>query len=155
MTAPDIAAIIESTKEIDRLQDKLKDVIIEINTLHKKLQTNPKVVEKPGDTSLSRLRYLYTQGKELSENEENVSNQLLKQLDALLPSGSSWLHKKRIAAAEGNDQKKKRMKSDSDIPKLSTSMHNHLDSCINLKGEEVAARVRVEGDKEEWLVVKV
>ncbi|KAL9675292.1 hypothetical protein QQ045_003494 [Rhodiola kirilowii] len=152
MSAPDTAAIIESAKEIDRLRDELKEVIQEINKLHKKLQTNPEVVEKPGDTSLSRLRYLYTKGKELSENEENVSNQLLKQLDALLPGGPSGQQKRRI---EGNEQKKKRMKNDSDIPKLSASMRNHLESCVNLKGEEVAARVRVEGDKEEWLVVKV
>ncbi|CAM8965334.1 unnamed protein product [Rhodiola kirilowii] len=155
MSAPDTAAIIESAKEIDRLRDELKEVIQEINKLHKKLQTNPEVVEKPGDTSLSRLRYLYTKGKELSENEENVSNQLLKQLDALLPGGPSGQQKRRIGTAEGNEQKKKRMKNDSDIPKLSASMRNHLESCVNLKGEEVAARVRVEGDKEEWLVVKV
>ncbi|CAM8962500.1 unnamed protein product [Rhodiola kirilowii] len=152
MSAPDTAAIIDSAKEIDRLRDELKEVIQEINKLHKKLQTNPEVVEKPGDTSLSRLRHLYTQGKELSENEENVSNQLLKQLDALLPGGPSGQQKRRI---EGNEQKKKRMKNDSDIPKLSASMRNHLESYVNLKGEEVAARVRVEGDKEEWLVVKV
>uniref|UniRef100_A0A7N0TP45 SGF29 C-terminal domain-containing protein n=1 Tax=Kalanchoe fedtschenkoi TaxID=63787 RepID=A0A7N0TP45_KALFE len=155
MSAPDAAAIIESAKEIDRLRDELKEVIQEINKLHKKLQTTPEVVERPGDNTLSRLRYLYTQGKELSQNEENVSNQLLKQLDALLPSGPSGKQKRRIGTAEGNDLKKKRMKTDSDIQKLSTSMRNHLDIYANLKGEEVAARVRVEGDKEEWLVVKV
>lgn len=29
----------------------------------------PEVVEKPGDTSLSKLKMLYAQAKELSENE--------------------------------------------------------------------------------------
>lgn len=29
----------------------------------------PEVVEKPGDNSLARLKFLYTQAKELSESE--------------------------------------------------------------------------------------
>jgi len=31
--------------------------------------TAPEVVEKPGDTSLARLKVLYTQAKDLSESE--------------------------------------------------------------------------------------
>lgn len=33
------------------------------------LDAAPEIVEKPGDTSLSKLKILYIQAKELSENE--------------------------------------------------------------------------------------
>ncbi|GFY87248.1 SGF29 tudor-like domain-containing protein [Actinidia rufa] len=83
----------------------------------------------------------------------SVSNQLLAQLDALIPSGPPGHPRKRI---EGNDQKKKRIKADSDISRLSPSMRNHLDSPASLKGEQVAARVTEENaEKDEWFVVKV
>lgn len=42
-----------------------------------------------------------------------------------------------IFIAEGNEQKKKRMKSDSDISRVSPSMRNHLDALASLKGEQV------------------
>lgn len=58
--------------------------------------------------------------------------------------------------AEGNEQKKKRMKADPDVPRLSPSVRNHLDILASLKGEQVAARVTQENaDKDEWFIVKV
>ncbi|KAL7232664.1 hypothetical protein ACSBR2_010638 [Camellia fascicularis] len=158
MSSPDIAVILETSKELDRLRKEEEDVLFEINKMHKKLQSTPEVVEKPGDNSLLRLKMLYTQAKELSESEVNISNQLLVQLDALIPSGPRQ-QRRRIGVCknlEGNEQKKKRMKADSDIPRLSPSMRNQLDALASLKGEQVAARVTQENaEKDEWFVVKV
>ncbi|PHT96504.1 hypothetical protein BC332_34570 [Capsicum chinense] len=57
---------------------------------------------------------------------------------------------------EGNEQKKKRMKGDPDIPRLTPSMRNQQEFFANLKGEQVAARVAQEdGEKDEWVIVKV
>uniref|UniRef100_A0A5B6YKS0 SGF29 C-terminal domain-containing protein n=2 Tax=Davidia involucrata TaxID=16924 RepID=A0A5B6YKS0_DAVIN len=153
MSSPDIAAILDNSKDLDRLRKEQEEVLLEINKMHKKLQSTPEMVEKPGDNSLSRLKMLYTQAKELSESEENVSNQLLGQLNALMPSGPPGQQRRRI---EGNEQKKKRMKSDSDISRLSPSVRNQLDALASLKGEQVAARVTQEdAEKDEWFVVKV
>ncbi|KAM0049185.1 hypothetical protein Hdeb2414_s0008g00282951 [Helianthus debilis subsp. tardiflorus] len=91
----------------------------------------PEVVEKPGDNSLSRLKMLYVQAKELSETEVAVSSQLLSQLIALIPTGPLGQQRRRM---EGNEQKKKRMKADLDVPRLSPSLCNHRDHLANLKG---------------------
>ncbi|PSS30407.1 SAGA-associated factor like [Actinidia chinensis var. chinensis] len=153
MSSPDIAAILEISKDLDRLRKDQEEILLDINKMHKKLQSAPEVVEKPGDNSLLKLKSLYIQAKEFSEKEITVSNQLLAQLDALIPSGPPGHPRKRI---EGNDQKKKRIKADSDISRLSPSMRNHLDSPASLKGEQVAARVTEENaEKDEWFVVKV
>ncbi|KAJ9152840.1 hypothetical protein P3X46_026355 [Hevea brasiliensis] len=153
MSSPDIAGILENSRELDRLRKEQEEVLSEINKMHKKLQATPEVVEKPGDNSLSRLKILYTQAKDLSENEVNVSNQLLSQLDLLLPSGPLAQQRRRI---EGSDQKRKRMKNESDISRLSPSMRNQLEACASLKGEQVAARVTGNNaEKDEWFVVKV
>ncbi|XLS98841.1 hypothetical protein HN51_041576 [Arachis hypogaea] len=101
----------------------------------------PEVVEKPGDNSLARLKILYTQAKDLSDSEAQISSLLINQLDTLLPSGQGQ-PRRRI---EGNEQKRKRVKTESDISRMS-----------NLKGEQVAARVTPRNaDKDEWFVVKV
>lgn len=42
--------------------------------------------------------------------------------------------------AEGNEQKKKRMKADSDMPRLSPSMR-HQEALANLKGEQVISQL--------------
>lgn len=42
--------------------------------------------------------------------------------------------------AEGNEQKKKRMKADSDMPRLSPSMR-HPEALANLKGEQVISQL--------------
>ncbi|KAI3776904.1 hypothetical protein L1987_46694 [Smallanthus sonchifolius] len=124
MSSPDIAGILDQSKELDRLRKDQEEILLEINKMHKKLQSTPEVVEKPGDNSLSRLKMLYIQAKELSE--------------------------------KGNEQKKKRMKADPDVPRVSPSLRNHLDHLANLKGEQVAARVTQEdADKDEWFIVKV
>ncbi|XP_021593638.1 SAGA-associated factor 29 homolog A isoform X2 [Manihot esculenta] len=152
MSSPDIAGILESSRELDRLRKEQEEVLLEINKMHKKLNATPEVVEKPGDNSLSRLKILYTQAKDLSENEVTVSNNLLNLLDALLPSGPPGQQRRRI----GSDQKRKRMKNESDISRLSPAMRNQLEACASLKGEQVAARVTGNNaEKDEWFVVKV
>ncbi|CAN0924588.1 SAGA-associated factor 29 homolog A [Linum grandiflorum] len=152
-SSPDISAILDNSRELDRLRKEQEEVLLEINKMHKKLQATPEVVEKPGDNSLPKLKILYMQARDLSETEISVSNTLLSQLDALLPSGPQGQQRRRI---EGNEQKRKRMKADSDIPRLSPSMRNQLDACASLIGEQVAARVTGDdAEKDEWFVVKV
>ncbi|KAL6007265.1 hypothetical protein ACLOJK_032761 [Asimina triloba] len=112
---------------------------------------DPEVVT---DNLLNRLRALYGQAKELSENEASVSSALANQLDNLMQSGVSTAQRKKI---EVNEQKKKR-KADSDMPRfsLAVSMRNQLEQAANLKGEQVAARVNADdADNDEWFVVKV
>lgn len=153
MSSPDIAGILDNSKELERLRKDQEEILVEINKMHKKLQTTPEVVEKPGDTSLMRLQVLYLQAKELCEKEVVVSTQLLGQLDALLPSVTSGQHRRRI---DGSEQKRKRVKADSDVLRQSPSMRSHLESLANLKGEQVAARVsQDDAGKDEWFVVKV
>ncbi|KAJ7974671.1 SGF29 tudor-like domain [Quillaja saponaria] len=153
MSSPDIAGILGNSKELDRLRKEQEDVLIEINKMHKKLQATPELVEKPGDNSLSRLKILYTHAKDLSESEVSISNALLSQLDALLPSGPAGQPRRRL---EGSEQKRKRMKSDSDIPRLFPTVRNQLEACASRKGEQVAAKVTPDdADKDEWFVVKV
>lgn len=152
MSAPDISSILENSKELDRLRKEQEDVLTEINKMHKKLQTTPEVVDKHGDNSLTKLKNLYAHAKELSEIEVRVSNALLGQLDALLPPAPPG-PRRRI---EGNEQKKKQKKNDSDISRVSSYLRNQLDSCASLKGEQVAARVKSEDpEKDEYIVVKV
>ncbi|EOA24645.1 hypothetical protein CARUB_v10017914mg [Capsella rubella] len=151
-SSPDIAGILDNTKELDRLRKEQEEVLVEINKMHKKLQATPEIVEKPGDTSLSKLKNLYIQAKELSESEVTVSNILLSQLDSLLPSGPTGQQRRKL---EGNEQKRKRMKVDSDV-RVSPSMRNQIEAYASLKGEQVAARVTAEdAEKDEWFVVKV
>ncbi|KAI3761909.1 hypothetical protein L1987_52332 [Smallanthus sonchifolius] len=69
MSSPDIAGILDQSKELDRLRKDQEEILLEINKMHKKLQSTPEVVEKPGDNSLSRLKMLYIQAKDLSESE--------------------------------------------------------------------------------------
>ncbi|KAL3629159.1 SAGA-associated factor 29 A [Castilleja foliolosa] len=157
MSSPDIIGMLDNSKELDRLRKEQEEVLLEINKMHKKLQSicraAPEVVEKLGDISLSRLKTLYTRAKDLSESEVTVSSQLLGQIDALLPTGTQGQLRRRL---EGNEQKKKRAKADSEMPRLSPSMCSHLESLANLKGEQVAARItQEEAGKDEWFVVKV
>ncbi|KAK6913057.1 SGF29 tudor-like domain [Dillenia turbinata] len=167
-SSPEVGSILDNCKELDRLRKEQEDVLMEINKLHKKLQTTPEMVEKPGDTSLSRLKTLYTNAKELSELEVSISSQLINQLDNLMPSGPSGQQQRR--RIDGSEQKKKKVKADSDISRLSPSIRSQLEHANNLKGEQacihndlsvysiakVAARVTLdEADKDEWFVVKV
>ncbi|KAI4350618.1 hypothetical protein L6164_005061 [Bauhinia variegata] len=172
MSSTDIAGILDNSKELDRLRKEQEEVLIEINKMHKRLQATPEVVEKPGDSSLSRLKLLYTHAKELSETEVSISNLLLTQLGALLPQGQPGQPRRRIGkgallhpivtqlihgdALPPNTMKRKRMKTDSDISRLSPSLRNQLETFASLKGEQVAARVtQDDADKDEWFVVKV
>ncbi|XP_022928184.1 uncharacterized protein LOC111435081 [Cucurbita moschata] len=148
MSSLDIDGILVNTKELDRLRKEQEVVVLEINKMHKKLLATPKVVEKPGDNSLSKLKHLYTQAKQLSEDEVSVSTTLLGQLETLLPAGPPGQPRRRI-------EKAKRMKADPDNARLSPAMRN-LEACANLKDEQVAARVTPDGaEKDEWFIVKV
>ncbi|RZC71265.1 hypothetical protein C5167_034446 [Papaver somniferum] len=69
MSTIEISSILENSKELDRLRKEQEDVLLEINKIHKKLQSTPEMVEKSGDNVLLKLRALYVQAKELSENE--------------------------------------------------------------------------------------
>ncbi|KAH1128726.1 hypothetical protein J1N35_000104 [Gossypium stocksii] len=152
MSSPDIASIMDNSRELDRLRKDQEEVLVEINKLHKKLQATPEVVEKPGDSSLSRLKSLYIQAKDLSEREVVISNSLVSKLDTFLPSGAPGQQRRKI---DGSEQKRRRMKSDSDISRLSPSMRSHIEACASLKDEQVAARVTSDAEKDEWFVVKV
>ncbi|XP_052728882.1 SAGA-associated factor 29 homolog B isoform X2 [Vigna angularis] len=173
MSSPDVVSLLESSKELDRVRKEQEEILSEINKLHKKLQTTPEVVEKPGDTSLARLKVLYTQAKDLSESEANISSLMLSQIDGILPTGPQGQTRRRIGKGKvysldthlccnvGNEQKRKRVKTESDISRLNPTMRNHLEACASLKGEQliscqVAARVTPRNaDKDEWFVVKV
>ncbi|GLU11350.1 hypothetical protein SLE2022_281050 [Rubroshorea leprosula] len=152
MSSPEISGILDISKELDQLRKEQEEVLSEINKIHKKLGAPPEVIEKLGDTLL-KLKNLYIQAKDLSEKEVKVSTALLNQLDALLPSGTPGQQRRKL---EGNDQRRKRMKTDSDISRLFPSVRNHVEACAGLKGEQVAARVRPENaEKDVWIVAKV
>ncbi|MBA0789034.1 hypothetical protein Gotri_025288 [Gossypium trilobum] len=57
--------------------------------------------------------------------------------------------------ANGRKQKKRGMKSDSDISHPSPSMQSHIDACVSLKDKQVAARVTSDAKMDEWFAVKV
>ncbi|CAN7125132.1 unnamed protein product [Brassica rapa subsp. narinosa] len=152
-STPDITGILENTKELDRLRKEQEEVLVEVNKIHKKLRSSPEVVEKPGDTSLSQLKNLFIQAKELSESEVTVSNIRLAQLDSLLPSGQQ---RGKLEVAEGNGLKRKRMKAGSDVTRVPPSIRNQMKAYASLKGEQVAARMTADdAEQDEWLVVKV
>ncbi|KAK1568464.1 hypothetical protein Q3G72_024864 [Acer saccharum] len=88
-------------------------------------------------------------GDEVNKSEEHIWKHM---------NGKRFLNKLAnvILVSEGNEQKRKRMKNDSDIPRLSPSLRNQLDNCASLKGEQVAARITAENaERDEWFVVKV
>ncbi|EEE53067.1 hypothetical protein OsJ_35809 [Oryza sativa Japonica Group] len=121
--------------------------------MHKKILSSPEMVDKQVDATLIRLRALYTRAKELCESEVSASSALVGLLDGLLQSGTSAAQRKKIEVGE---QKKKRMKSDTDTTRFSSaSMRSQLDQATNLKGEQVAAKVKSDEEKDEWFVVKV
>ncbi|XP_066358737.1 SAGA-associated factor 29 homolog A-like isoform X2 [Miscanthus floridulus] len=148
----DIAGLLEKAKELDQLKKDQDDIVVEINKIHKKVLASPDMVDKSVDAILLKLRGLYARAKELSENEISASNALIGLLDGLLQSGASTAQKKKIVG----EQKKKRIKSDTDSARFSAaSMRNQLDQAASLKGEQVAARVKSDDEKDEWFVVKV
>ncbi|TVU51608.1 hypothetical protein EJB05_03048, partial [Eragrostis curvula] len=149
----DVGGLLEKAKELDQLKKDQDEVAGEINKIHKKILASPEMVDKSVDTILLKLRTLYTHAKELSESEISASNALIGMLDGLLQSGASTAQRKKIEVGE---QKKKRIKSDTETPRFSAaSMRNQLDQAANLKGEQVAARVKSDDEKDEWFVVKV
>ncbi|KAL6528170.1 hypothetical protein OROHE_015120 [Orobanche hederae] len=106
--------------------------------------------------SLSRLK-LYTQAKELSETEASYCNTIVRITGCIIASWDSRATSEKDRRSEGNEQqKRKRVKADSDVLRLSPSMRSHLESIANLKGEQVAAMVSQEdAGGDEWFVVKV
>ncbi|XP_074570571.1 SAGA-associated factor 29 homolog A-like [Curcuma longa] len=155
MSGGEVNAMLEKCKELDQLRDEQEKVFQEINKIHKKLQTNPEIVEKSGDAILGRLKSLYCHAKDLCENEVSASTTLMNQIDCLIQSGGSATQRKKI---DITDQRKKRMKPDSDNSRFppATSIRSQLELAANLKGEQVAARVSSDdAEKDEWIVVKV
>jgi len=139
--------------DLDQLWKEQKVVITKINNMHREVCSSPEMVDKSVDAILLKLRGLYTRAKELSESEISASTALIGLLDGLLQSGASTAQRKKIEIGE---QKKKRIKSDTDTARFSAaSMRNQLDQAANLKGEQVAARVKSDDEKDEWFVVKV
>ncbi|XP_051115361.1 SAGA-associated factor 29 homolog A-like [Andrographis paniculata] len=153
MSSSDIAAIMHNASELEGVREQLEEILVEINTIHEKLKNTPEVVEKLGDSSLSRVRMLYMLGKELSEREAEVSYQLVKQLDAFLDSivgREQWM-------TEEDVELEAFMKANLDYLKSSSpSMQSDPDSPASLKGEQVAAKVGVDDNQSEmWFVVRV
>uniref|UniRef100_K3Z8S1 SGF29 C-terminal domain-containing protein n=1 Tax=Setaria italica TaxID=4555 RepID=K3Z8S1_SETIT len=146
----DIASLLEKAKELDQLKKDQDEVVAEINKMHKKVLATPETVDKAVDSFLLKLRGLYARAKELSESEISASTALIGLLDGLLQSGASTAQRKKMVG----DQKKKRIKSDTDTARFS-AVRNQLDQAANLKGEQVAARVKSDDEKDEWFVVKV
>lgn len=149
-----ISGLLDKSKELDQLRKEQEETLLEINRIHKKLQSSPEMVEKAGDNTLNTLRNLYSTAKRLSEHEMSASQQLVLQLDTLLQSGFTAAHRKKMEVSE---QKKKRLKSDTDLPRFPpASMRSQLEQLASLKGEQVAARVtNDDAEKDEWFVVKV
>uniref|UniRef100_A0A0D3HTG8 SGF29 C-terminal domain-containing protein n=1 Tax=Oryza barthii TaxID=65489 RepID=A0A0D3HTG8_9ORYZ len=145
--------LLEKLNHLDQLQKDQDSITEKINEIHKILRFSPEMVDKQVDATLIRLRALYTRAKELCESEVSASSALVGLLDGLLQSGTSAAQRKKIEVGE---QKKKRMKSDTDTTRFSSaSMRSQLDQATNLKGEQVAAKVKSDEEKDEWFVVKV
>ncbi|XP_062151496.1 SAGA-associated factor 29 homolog B-like isoform X2 [Alnus glutinosa] len=59
-------------------------------------------------------------------------------------------------ADPGNDKKRKRVKTDSNISRKPANVQSELEACASLKFKQVAAKVTpAEADKDDWFVVKV
>ncbi|KAE9466435.1 hypothetical protein C3L33_01657, partial [Rhododendron williamsianum] len=71
MPSPDIARMLDNSKELDRLRRVQEEVLLEINNMHDRIRSSPEVLQRYGDIFLTRLKMLYTQAKELSESEVN------------------------------------------------------------------------------------
>ncbi|RCV18573.1 hypothetical protein SETIT_3G311800v2 [Setaria italica] len=147
----ELGVLLEKFSDLDQLQKEQEIVITEINNMHRKICSSPETVDKAVDSFLLKLRGLYARAKELSESEISASTALIGLLDGLLQSGASTAQRKKM---EVGDQKKKRIKSDTDTARFS-AVRNQLDQAANLKGEQVAARVKSDDEKDEWFVVKV
>ncbi|XP_039839159.1 SAGA-associated factor 29 homolog A-like isoform X2 [Panicum virgatum] len=149
----ELGVLLKELNDLDQLRKEQEVVITKINNVHREICSSPEMVDKSVDAILLKLRGLYTRAKELSESEISASTALIGLLDGLLQSGASTAQRKKIEIGE---QKKKRIKSDTDTARFSAaSMRNQLDQAANLKGEQVAARVKSDDEKDEWFVVKV
>ncbi|KAK1258587.1 hypothetical protein QJS04_geneDACA014836 [Acorus gramineus] len=108
-------------------------------------------LRKEQEVVLSEINRIH---KKLQSSE----NMLVGQLDTLLQPGLPAVPAAQRKKIEVSEQKKKRVKADSEIPRLSpaASIRIQLDHAASLKGERVAARVRADdAEKDDWLVVKV
>ncbi|CAL5093857.1 unnamed protein product [Urochloa decumbens] len=145
--------LLKKLNDLDQLWKEQGVVTTKINDMHREICSSPEFADKTSDAFLLKLRGLYARAKELSESEISASTALIGLLDGLLQSGTSAPQRKKI---EVGDPKKKRIKSDTDTARFSAaSMRNQLEQAANLKGEQVAARVKSDDEKDEWFVVKV
>ncbi|XP_078433766.1 SAGA-associated factor 29 homolog A-like isoform X2 [Wolffia australiana] len=152
MSGVELPGLFEKAKELDQLRKDQEEVLSEINKIHKKLQSTQDMNEKSLDNMLLKLRTLYARAKDLSESEISASGVLIERVDSLLQTGLSASQRKKIEVGE---QKKRRIKQDSDTSRIqSATIRNQIDPST-LMGEQVAAKVTEDAEKSEWFIVKV
>ncbi|BFI19489.1 SAGA-associated factor 29 [Marchantia polymorpha subsp. ruderalis] len=144
-------------KEMERLRKEQDLVIRKINKIHSKLsQTPPEKAEKYGEKLWFQLRGFYVQAKNLADEEESLIGNSITEIEALIAPGQAPPHRKKSEAS--NEQKRKRIKTETDLPRLSSpalprTPAAHLSVSV---GDQVAARVTAdEAENHEWIVVKV
>ncbi|RWW40512.1 hypothetical protein BHE74_00054071 [Ensete ventricosum] len=158
MSGIEISVLLDKSKELDQLRKEQEEVHQEINKIHKKLQSStspPILLLAPfHNSSILLLEFLVL--------PPETSDAILIKLRQL------YCHAKDLSENEVSEQKKKRMKSDSDIARFppNASMRSQLEHAANQKGEQyfwkhffifqVAARVSSDdAEKDEWFIVKV
>lgn len=143
----------EYLRELERLRRSQETVINKINKIHSRLiKTSPEVAEKYAEKLWIKLRTLYNDAKQLADDEDRVAAALISQIDIFLAPGQATAHRKK---SEG-EQKRKRMKAETDPSRLASPSISLRCSTDHLVGDQVAARVSPDNaDKDEWIVVKV
>lgn len=144
----------ECLRELERLRRDQEVVINKINKIHSRLiKTSPDVAEKYAEKLWIKLRALYNEAKAYADEEDRVSGTLITQINTLIALGQA--RKK----TEGGEQKRKRMKAETDPSRLSApsiNLRSPADHGVVHIGDQVAARISSDNaDKDEWIVVKV
>ncbi|MCO5557560.1 hypothetical protein L7F22_011126 [Adiantum nelumboides] len=145
----------ENLRELERLRRSQEAVINKINKIHSRLSAE--VAERYGETLWMKLRNLYSDAKQYADEEDRVSQALIAQIETFIVPGQTTTHRKK--SADGAEQKRRRVKGDTDSSRLSSpsiSLRCSTDHGVVLVGDQVAARVSSDNaDKDEWIVVKV
>eukprot|EP00250_Pteridium_aquilinum_P011296 c19973_g1_i1 orf=1044-1862(-) len=144
-------------RELERLRRSQEAVINKINKIHSRLiKTSPDVAEKYAEKLWIKLRTLYNDAKQYADDEDKITAALIAQIDTFMTPGQATAYRKK---SEGGEQKRKRMKADTDPSRLSSpsiSLRCSTDHGVVLVGDQVAARISPDSaDKDEWIVVKV
>ncbi|KAK1258153.1 hypothetical protein QJS04_geneDACA021106 [Acorus gramineus] len=115
----DVGGIFENSKELDRLRKEQEVVLSEINRIHKKLQSS----ESPRFCFVE-IQVLLCSWEEIVVIRCSTSNMLVGQLDTLLQPGLPAVPAAQRKKIEVSEQKKKRVKADSEIPRLSPALYH-------------------------------